>query len=220
MTTTWPAEVAAVCYTVAARRAQRQPTLDQWAALGADVIVVEQHPTTPHGEHGACETGRRAYQDALDTATPWILTTEDDVDVDPTLPTWWPQLLDQDRVVSLWHRPRFAPRGMCPHPTDQPPALLPMRDWRHWWGSQAMLLPRRIAAAIAGAPRIGRGGWDTHIRRTLIQLGHRPSITSPCLVEHRPLHRLSTPTPIKVDSQGCYRGPRTPERPADLVATP
>lgn len=54
----WPWWVQVVTPTVAARRRARETTLEQWRALGAHPIVVEQPPTAPIGHMAQLATAR------------------------------------------------------------------------------------------------------------------------------------------------------------------
>lgn len=207
VTAVWPALVQVVTPTVPARRGLRDVTLDQWRTLGADPIVVEQPEHIPYGRDGTTATATRAVREGLATGAEWILHAEDDIDIDPRLLDAWPVLLRDEQPVALWHRPRFAPPGLCERAVEV--SVVRARSQSSWWGSQAVLLPRRLAVeAVETAPLPGVG-WDVHLRRVWAERGRRLHLAVPCLVEHRRLPRIAT----RWGHVGscCYRGPRTDE---------
>lgn len=211
--TAWPSQVQVVTPTVPARRQVRDATLDQWRELGADPIAIEQPPEMPYGHASGNVTARAALQAGLDTGADWILHADDDIDIDPDLVSLWPLLL-RKVPISLWHRPSFAPRGLCPHPAGAPVQVHRVRTAGRWYSSLAILIPRAEAEAAARTPIGGPGGWDIHLRRVFLATGSVLHLTSPCLVEHRTLPRVATRTGIRrIDSGGCYRGPRTIDPP-------
>lgn len=209
---TWPTGVQVVTPTVTARLGTRDATLEQWRALGADPIVVEQPVRSQIGHPAQLTNARAAIHAGLATAPGWVLYAEDDIDVDPALAEAWPTLLAREQPVTLWHRPRFAPAGACDHPAD-PVRVLRAVAPGSWWGPQAVLMPARLAAAGAAAPDPPHGGIDMVMRQTWRATRRPLHLTVPCLVEHRPLPRLATRSgPRRVDGC-CYRGPRTREDP-------
>jgi hypothetical protein len=183
---------------IVARTESRQVTLRQWAALGLSTIVVVQDPALPIGHRSQTLTAQAALRRGLGTGADVIIYAEDDIDLDPRIMRVLPALPGRS-PVSLWHRPRFAPKTPPPRGLDQIVITRAVSSSR-WWGAQCVVLTRDQAARLA-AGDCGPGGIDRGLRTGPMR------ITIPPLVGHRRLPRAAS-TGTHVDCTG-YEGPRS-----------
>lgn len=202
--TSWPQEVAVAVATVAARRGIRDVTVSQWRALGADPVVTEQPAHIPHGYTHSARNHANSILAALHSGVGWVISSEDDIDLDPRIVGALPDLC-RDEPVTLWTRPRFVP--VDPDRAPGRIGVLPVRHQPNWWGSQAVIMPSRIAETVC-APPLGGDGWDRHLSAVFRTHRWRLWCTDPCLVEHRRVPRIACPRAPYVCG-ARYEGPIT-----------
>lgn len=192
----WPKDVAVATPTVPQRAAPWQATLRQWHALGVAPVVHHQPDTWPlsHASHrAAVDILLTTVLDQQPDAT-HILLAEDDIDIDPALPHVLPDLLD-DRTTTLWtNGTRFYPhhiRHLIQYGQPLPRTTVPVPNLHGWWGTQAVLIPRRTATEALAYASDG-AGWDIHLRNWLQHTRTRLWVAVPNLVQHRGVPSLAS----------------------------
>lgn len=171
----WPRGIVVVTPSIPQRRATRDVTLVQWVRLGADPIMIEQDPALPLGPHSQLATARAALRAGLGTGAEMILYAEDDIDIDPHIADILP-CCTGDAPVSFWHRPRFRPRDLQPHPGCV--IIAPAVGQSRWWGGPCIAMTPAHATRLCEAD-VPKGGIDLALRVTGVR------ITIPAMVEHR-----------------------------------
>lgn len=197
-----------VMATIPQRRESRQVTLRQLDALGFLTNVVEQDEDLPLGSHSSTLTAQAAIRSGLhNTSATHILFVEDDIDIDPEVIDHLPALMETERVVSLWHRPRFVPRKLRT-PKETGIELCRAIDLKNWFSTLAILMPRFVAQRFVLTLPEQREGTDLLLKRLLLGMDMPLWLTLPSLVEHREGKRYATKASFYVGSDD-YRGPRS-----------
>jgi hypothetical protein len=183
--------------TVPSRAAVLAETLAQWARLGVTPLVETQPADWPLGGPSQRRNAERALRRALDERpdVSHVLFTEDDVDLAPDLPAWLPAMRWLDAPVTLFvpllrHYPP-AIRRQIQRGQPLTEGLVPNEHLDGWWGTQAVLLPRRLVEDVL-CWESGRHGWDAHLQHYLETHGLTLYVTVPNLVQQRPVRTLMT----------------------------
>jgi hypothetical protein len=184
--------------TVRLRAAALAETLAQWRQFGVTPLVETQPDDWPLGGASHRRTTERLLRRVLDERpdAAYVLFTEDDVDLSPTLPTWLPALKLLRAPVTLYvtgllHYPMHIQRQLRAHaPLDE--GVFQILAQRHWYGSLAVLLPRALAEDVL-CWESGETGWDVQLQNFLTAQRIRVYVTVPNLAQHRGLPTTASP---------------------------
>jgi len=188
-------ELLVVIPTVAERAAECARTVAQWVALGVSVATFLTPAGLPRGPRTHGRIGRLALAEGAERAGA-VLFCEDDVDLAPDLARHLPTLLSAGRVITLYlPGSRFYPTRLRQGPWPEL-RLTYVVGLRQWFGSQCLLLPRAVAAALAREPEPEKdldAGLDMVVRRWLLREGQTLWATVPNLAQHRSPPSVTSP---------------------------
>lgn len=173
--------------TVPERAALLAETVRQWRARGIDPLVTLQ-TEAERNEARQGGNARRALAAALEQAASHILYCEDDVLLAPEVGQRLYGLCALNEAVTLYlasaqRHPARARRWLAGEDASWGEAAIPITGLPHWFGTQAVLLPREIAAGVA-ASETSRGA-DILIRDWLIAHNRPLLVALPNLVQHQ-----------------------------------
>lgn len=196
MTWPWPDGVAVAIPTVPRRAAPLEATLAQWRQFGVDPVVYQQHPSWPLGHASHRRTCDLLLQGILDhhpDAT-HVLLAEDDVDLHPDLPDVLPMSMSCDVAALMVNGTRFYPqwvKDLLTRGERLPRAVVPIEDQAAWWGTQAVLMTRRVVEQVLAWKSDG-AGWDIHLRNWTLHTGTKIHTLIPNPVQHRGVPSLAS----------------------------
>lgn len=177
---------------VAERLMQREETVSQWQRLGIRpriALTPADLPRSPTTHGLVCRQAiRQAHRDHPDRP---IILCEDDVTLSSLLGGELDRLQEisrgEGKVITLYLPGRqFYPariRRLIERQRDFPLLLARVRDLRHWFGSQCLILPPRVAAAMDELE--GTDGFDGLLRAWLLVRREDMLATVPNLAQHR-----------------------------------
>lgn len=184
------ANVVVVIPTVAGREAALSATLRQLERAGTGALVCHQPDDIPPSATAQRANAERAIAAGLQNRTEatHLLFVEDDIEISPMLEHRLPDLLVLDVPITLFTSARmFYPawvKRALSSGTPIAPCVVPVRSLSAWFGSQAVLLPRRVAEGVLDW-QSDRYCWDIHLKAYLLEHKIPLHVVIPNLVQHQ-----------------------------------